>query len=258
MVSRSLSGLKLNLKLTATVLTTLDDLSSVTANQPVLTYAPSLANGIEQNQADRGWHSEDRALANGAQEILDLHRPYDIGVGVGKDATGQDLIFEEVVAIVVVNENAVGAAGLLEVFPSPSEGWAPIGSHTSATGGALAGQGMLTKVQLASGAFDVAEQKHRITFRAIGGAVTYSVYVLGRHDDEESSSSGSSSLSSSSMSSSSRSSISTSSSSQSISESSQSTSSSSQSSSSQSSRSSISTSSSSQSPSESSSSLSSS
>ena len=257
-MARTLSGIKLNLKLTATVVTTLDDASTASANQPLMTYAPSLTNGIEANQADRGWHSEDRALASGAQEIIDLHNLPDIGAGGGHDATGQDLILEEIVTIVVVNENAVGAAGLLEVFPSPSEGWTPIGSHRGLA--SLAGQGILMKTQVAAGGFDVGEQDHRISFRAIGGAITYSVYILGRHDDEESSSSSSSSLSSSSSSASSLSSISTSSSSQSISESSISTSSSSisTSSSSVSSPSSQSTSSSSQSPSESSSSLSSS
>jgi hypothetical protein len=256
MATRSLSGIKLNLKLTASVVNTLTDNSSVSANQPLFTYAPTIADGIDASQANRGWHSQSRTLASGAQEILDLHSLPDIGAGAGNDALGQALIFEELVALVVVNENAVGVAGQLEIMPSNSEGFDPVGSHTVANGGALYGQGVLMKIQLAANGFDVQDQKHRITFKAIGGAISYSVYLLGRHDDEESSSLSSSSSSVSSSSVSSLSSISTSSSSQSISESSQSTSSSSLSSSS---LSSISTSSSSlSSSSESSSSLSSS
>jgi hypothetical protein len=289
MATRSLSGIKLNLKLTASVVNTLTDNSSVSANQPLFTYAPTIADGIDANQANRGWHSQSRTLASGAQEILDLHSLPDIGAGSGNDALGQALLFEELVALVIVNENAVGVAGQLEIMPSNSEGFDPVGSHTVANGGALYGQGVLMKIQLAANGFDVQDQKHRITFRAIGGSVSYSVYLMGRHDDEESSSSSSSlsSLSSSSLSSvsslsssspsasslssistssssistssisTSSSSISTSSSSESVSSSSSSSLSSS-SSSSLSSNSSQSTSSSSQSPSESSSSLSSS
>jgi len=258
MGNRSLSNIKINLKLTATVNNTLTDSTSVTANQPLLNYAPSMANGIGSNQANCGWHAEDRVIAQSQQEILDLFSLPDIGAGSGNDALGLDLVLIEVVSIAIINENAVGDAGQLEITPSNSEGWTLIGSHTVANGGALKGQGSLSLCQVATHAFPVGEQNHRITLRAIGGPVAYSIYIIGRDDDEESSSSSLSSSSSSSLSSSSLSSISTSSSSQSMSESSQSTSSSSLSSSSASSLSSISTSSSSQSPSESSSSLSSS
>lgn len=256
MATRSMSGIKINAKLQGTIVNTLDDSSAVNANQPLVSYNPTMTSGVDDNQCNRGWHSEERSIANGAQEVLDLHSLPNIGAGEGNDALGQDLVFEEIVAIMVVNENDADAAGQLEVIPSPSEGWAPIGSHTVANDGALRGQGMLLKCQIAAAGFDVAEQSHRITLRAYGGAVSYSVYILGRHDDEESSNSSSSSLSSSSPSSSSLSSISTSSSSQSISESSISTSSLSSSSASSISTSSSSLSSSSQS--ESSSSLSSS
>jgi hypothetical protein len=164
---------------------------------------------------------------------------------------------EEIVLIAIVNENAVTAAGQLEVKPADSEGWDPIGIHTVALGGALRGQGSLVKVQLAESGFDITPaNNHRITLKANGGAVNYSVYIIGRHDDGESSSSSSSLSSLSSSSSSSSSSISTSSiSTSSASSSSQSTSSSSISTSSESSSSSSMSSSSSQS--ESSSSLSS-
>ncbi len=222
-MSRSLSSPKFNLKLSATVTNTLTDATGVTATQPSLNYVPVLTDGIEANQANRGWQGASRTILSGHQEIIDLDSFIDIGAGVGNDAVGLALTLEEIVALVVVNENAVGVAGQLEIAPSNSEGWTPIGSHTVANGGALRGQGMLCMVQLAADGFDVdPASSHRITFKATGGNVTYGMYILGRHDDEESSSSSlssssPSSLSSLSSSSSSSSSISSSTSSLSIS-----------------------------------------
>ncbi len=220
MSGRSMSSLKVNLKITGTITNTLTDGSTSSAVQPDLNYLPSLANGIEASQANRGWHSKSRTILHDQQEIIDLYdfAGIDIGVGDGRDGVGQLITLEEIVAIAIVNENAVGTAGYLEVLPSVGEGWSPIGSHTVANGGALLGQGMLCKCQPAAAGFDVTALSHRLTLRASGGDVTYSIYVMGRHDDEESSSSSissstSSQSSSSASSQSSSSSISTSSSS---------------------------------------------
>ena len=245
--------------MTATVQNTLDDGRATTVAHPLLNYAPSLSNGIGPNQANRGWQSTNRPLANGANETLDLYdfAGVDLGAGAGLDGVGQAVVHEEIVAIAIVNENAIGAAGQLEIRPGPGNGWSPIGIHTVANGGALRGQGFLMKVQPADDGFDVTDAaNHLIRFTSNGGALTYSIYLLARHDDDESSSSTSSSLSSSSWSSTSSSSSSTSSISASSSSGSQtssssqsSSSSSTSSSSSESSSSSISTSTSSLSPS---------
>jgi len=253
-MARTLSGLKLSIRMSATLKNTLDDDTSVSASQPYLSYAPSLANGIGASQANRGWQIKDLSLSSGDRYILDLSdfEGVDIGSGAGRDAVGQLLTLEEIVAIVIVNENAVGTAGSLEVLPAHSEGWSPIGSHTVANGGALLGQGILLKANPAEAGFDIGTNDHRIMLRASGGDLTFSMYLMGRDDSDESSTSSLSSSSSSSSSTSSASSISTSSSSISTSSISTSSSSISTSSSSQSSSSSISTSSSSQSSSSSS------
>ena len=203
MATRSMGSLKLQVKITGTVTNTLDDGTIASSAQPNLTYAPTLADGVSADQANRGWHVLSRSLGNNDQDILDLYSTWDLGAGTGLDGVGQQLVLEEIVAIAIVNNNDVDADGQLEIYPSASEGWAPIGSHTQANGGALRGQGMLLKSQPAEAAFDVGDVTHRITFHAYGGDVEYSIYILGRHDDNESSSSSLSSSSSSSVSSSS-------------------------------------------------------
>ncbi len=237
---RTLSGIKLSVKLSATLANLLNDAVSSSVGHPALSYDPSLTNGVDSNQANRAWQSTARSLASGAQETLDLFDfdAVDIGSGNGRDGVGQTMTLEEIVAIVIINNNVVTAVGSLEIVPAAGAGWSPIGSHTVATGGALRGQGLLLKTQPAEAGFDVNnEVNHRITLRANGGSLTYSLYILARDDDFISSSSSSSeSSSSSSPSSSSASSVSSSSSS--VSSSGKSSSSSSESGSSQSSSSS--------------------
>jgi len=216
MGTRSLSNPKIKVEMSATLRNTLTDGQVASVSSPSLSYSKTLTDGFGASQANRGWMSKSRTIASGAQETISISNMagLDIGAGEGNDALGQAMDLEEVVAVCIVNENAVGTAGQLEIVPASSEGWTAIGSHTSDNGGALRGQGMLFKTQLDEAGFDVdPTNNHRITLRAVGGAITYSIYVLGRNDDETSSSSSSSSTSSASSSSMSTSSISASSSS---------------------------------------------
>jgi len=205
-MTRSISSPKVNFKMSGSLRNTLTDDSSVSVAQPNFNYSPTLTNGVSANQVNRAWQSEGRSIVEGAQETINVSTfdGLDIGAGDGMDALGQALDLEEIVAIVIQNDGAVTAAGRLEIIPANSHGWDPIGSHTVANGGALRGQGVLIKAQVAEAGFDVAPgTTDRITMRAVGGAVTYSIYILGRHDDGESSSSSQSSSSSSESSSSS-------------------------------------------------------
>ncbi len=224
MGTRSLSGTKIALKMTSTVQNTLTDGTVSSVAHPTWSYSQSLSDGVEDKQANRAWQSEDRALGSGASEVLDLYDMggVDIGGGAGLDGLGQAVSpFEEIVAIAIVCESLSTAAGRLEIIPDSTNGWAPIGSHTVANGGALAGGGVLFKCQVTENAFAITDaSSHRINIKANGGALSYSIYILARHDAETSSSS--SSLSSSSSSQSSSSSSFSSSSSQSSSSSSQS------------------------------------
>lgn len=217
MGTRSLSSPKIDLKVSATVQNLMTDGSSASIQHPSFSYNPNLTNGINENQTNRGWQSKNRTLGTGVSETLDLFdlAGVDIGAGAALDGVGQAVSpFEEIVAIVIVNENDADAAGQLEIEPGAANGWTPIGTHTAATGGALRGQGVFLKAQIAEAGFEVTDAaSHTLKLTANGGDVEYSIYLLARHDDNESSSSSSSSSSQSSSSSSSLSSQSSSSSS---------------------------------------------
>ena len=203
MADRDTSSPKITLKLTATVTNTLDDASIVSCSHPNATYSPSLSAGVDEGQANRGWQSIGRTITNGHQEVIDIadFLGLDIGAGAGNDALGQALHLEEIVAILITNDNDNTAAGVLEVYPSASEGWTPIGTHTVAVGGAIHGQGCLFKSDPSAVAFIITATNHRITLVANGGDVEYSIYLIGRSEVEASSSSSSSSSSASSASS---------------------------------------------------------
>jgi hypothetical protein len=171
----------------------------------------TLESGIEADEFNRAWQSIDRTLASGASETLDLYdfATLDIGGGAGNDVLGQALTMEEIVCLVIVQEEGPGRLEINETPPANVIAW--LGSHTVANGGALKAGGVRLWLESDADALDITDaSSHKVTFKANGGAVTYSIYILGRHDDNESSSS---SLSSSSSSSSSRSSSSRSSSS---------------------------------------------
>lgn len=192
-------------------------------------FSQTMANGVSANQWNRVWSSKDRVITAGNSEDFDVYdfAGTDIGAGAGNDALGQSLAIEEIVAIAVV---VTAGAGSLEVMPSnPTNHWTSMPNLTVARNSGLkTGAGFVMWSKGEDG-FDVEDGvSHRIRFKANGAAMTYSIFVFARHDDEESSSSSTSSQSSSQSSSSSNSSSSSSgSSSSSSSTSSQSTSSSS-------------------------------
>lgn len=204
MSSRDLVNPKVVIQLSCQVRNTLDDETEIT--QALLANINDrLTSGVGPSMANRGWQwknvtSSPKTIASGAVQVIDLYdyETLDMGAGSGADGVGQALAVEAIVAILIKNENAVGEAGSLEIEPNSTYGWTPIGSHTVATGGALRGGGALLKYQPDATGFDVVDETTcRIKLTANGAAVNYSVWVLGRHDDETSSSSQSSSSSSS-------------------------------------------------------------
>lgn len=234
MANRTLSSPKVTAQITGTIQNTMDDGQAASGGISSNT-SDTLTPGVSANQANRAWQWKNKVLSAAASITIDLFdfAGFDMGAGAGNDIVGQALALEEIVIIQIKNENAVTAAGVLEIIPDASNGWTPIGIHTAALGGALSGGGVLLKYNPAEAGFDVTDaSNHRIQLTANGGNITYSVWVLGRHDDNESSSSSSSVSSSSSSLSSSSDSSSSQSSSSSVSSSSDSSSSQSSSSSS--------------------------
>jgi len=203
MTTRTLSNPKLTAKFTTTVRsvpTTLTEAGPAASAQVSGEVSLTLTSGADANQANRAWQVKQRTLTKGVSLDIDLYdfSGYDAGAGDGKDPVGQAMSpIEEVVAILVVNENAITSVGILEVGPAPAVGASWLGDHTIANGGALRGQGFLFKAQPHEQGFDITDASNQVMrLTASGADVSYSVYLLGRNDDELSSSSASSSSSS--------------------------------------------------------------
>jgi len=218
MGTRTLSGAKITVKLTGTFQNTLDDGTVVAISHPDLNYVKSLSDGSGPNEANRAWQISGSLEIN-EQIILDLEKMagLDIGAGEGMDGLGQEYDIECITMIAIVNDNLVTDPGLLSyadgtVLDYP---WDGLGGTPGSSNAYLKGQGLALKCQMAEGGINVGETNgYRLRLSAILGPVDYKVFILGRTDENVSSSSASSSSSVSSSSSSS-SSVSTSSSSRS-------------------------------------------
>jgi|15BtaG_2_1085339.scaffolds.fasta_scaffold00368_15 hypothetical protein len=233
-MTRSLENITTRFEVSATIKNILSSNTTIAATAALsFSLDPDLSDGVSEDQANRGIDYSATIVSAGTL-TLDLYDfgGIDAGAGAGNDAVGQAIVIEEIMTILIYNVSAE-TGGKLEIEPDASNGWAPMGSHTVALGGALDPGGILIKMNSDTVGFDVTDaSSHRIKLTANGGDVDLRIVVLGRHDDDESSSSSSSSQSSSSSSSSSSQSSSSSSSSSQSSSSSSSQSSSSSSSSS--------------------------
>jgi hypothetical protein len=213
MSNRSATG-QVKLDIQATIVNTMDDGQTASYSIGESPISGRLTSGVSEDEFNRAWADFDRTILSAATEDLDLYDlgSLDIGAGAGADALGQAMTFEEIVALVIVQ---TGGTGRLEINPTdPSNKLAWVPTLTVANGGALRIGATLAMVNKNTDAFPVTDaSSHMIRLGANGGTAIYDIYVLGRHDDEESSSSStsSSSLSASSASSSSTSSLSSSS-----------------------------------------------
>lgn len=250
MGTRSVTATEVSLTIKSTIRNTLTDGQVAQCQLGKIYLSGTLANGVGEDQVNRGWEDRDREITSGNTEDIDLYdfAGEDVGAGSGKDALGQACAFEEIVTFMVKQTGGTGRLEIMPANPANHATWVP--SLTVANGGALKSGGMLLMHQPDTDAFDIADgSSHVIRLGANGGDVTYDIMILARHDDDESSSSSSPSSSTSSTSSTSSSSESSSSPSSTSSSSTSSPSSSSSSTSSTSSLSSSSVNSSSSSPS---------
>ncbi len=176
-----------------------------------------LGGGVGANQASRAWVLEDFLIndpAVGATFRFTGTATQDVGSGSGKDALGQDVEYEEIVCLIIKQTEGPGR---LETFISGTFGyrWFDNAMFTIANGGAMRPGSVRMWFQSDTDALlaNTLPGPTDIQFRlfANGGQARVSIYILARHDDNESSSSSASSSSSSSKSSSSRSSASSSS-----------------------------------------------
>lgn len=208
MATRSLSSPKVIAKMDGIVRNTLDDSTEIDARL-LADINTTLTSGEGASQANRGWQWKNKSIPAGGTVVIDVYdfAGLSAGAGAGNDMLGQPLLLDDIVAILIKNENAVGAAGTLEIEPDGTNGWTPIGTHTAANLSGIRGGGFLYKYQPDSSGFAITDGvNHRIKLTANGADVEYSIWIWGRYDDESSSSSSSSATSSSSSNSSSASS----------------------------------------------------
>lgn len=164
----------------------------------------TLATGIEESQGNRAWHLRGREITSGNTLDIDLYdmAGEDVGGGAGNDAIGQAMAVEEILLIAIMQ---TGGTGRLEIMPSSPAGalaWMP--DLTVANGGALRYDsvnsrcGMLFMMNPGADSFDISDgSSHVLRLKANGGAVTVDILLVGKHDDNESSSSTTSTASSS-------------------------------------------------------------
>ena len=150
----------------------------------------TMADGVEADQANRVFHYPTTTIAAAGSLVMDVYdfSGLDMGAGAGLDPLGQALAVEEIAAILIYKTGA----GTLTVDPDPTNGWTPIGTNDLPPG-----EGLLMKYAPGTFGLDVADGvSNRIRMQATGDDVTVEIIVIGRHDDEASSSSSTSSLSS--------------------------------------------------------------
>lgn len=219
MGSRSLTSTKLSISLSTTLTNTLEDSTKNATSQVGLAPIKSLTltSGVKTGQANRAWENNQITITENSNLEINLatFAGQDIGVGAGNDAVGLAMDLQEIVWIYIENTSTelAGAAGgpFLEVMPATASGWTPIGEHEHSKGASIGAGGIIFKSNTGQAGFDVIPgTSERIRLTAKEGDVTCKIMILGRNDDDESSSTSSQSSSSSSSSSVSSSSVSSS------------------------------------------------
>jgi len=175
MGTRSLASGSVKLTVKATIQHEMTDGQKATCAHDVTPINTSYDDGVDADQANRVWEERDRELANGASDTIDFYKLVLVSITNSEDSTGS-----------------------LEIEPGASNGMTALGSHTVANGGALPPGANFTKHFPGANALNVTSALKNVKFTANGGALEYNIYLLGRHDDEESSTSSLSSLSTSS------------------------------------------------------------
>jgi hypothetical protein len=204
-MARGISNVKAKLDLAGAITNSLTNGNASSNVGATAIVKLTLGNGADNNQANRFWQYVSQTLLDGESIDIDLYGAagIDIGAGIAKDALGQDMDAEEIVGLIIVNETAQGSEGsdpiYLEVnVTNPDKPATWVQAQTVANGGAITQGGVRFWWQPHNVGLDVENGvAHNIRLTSNGGTATYSVYVLGRHDDEVTSSSSSSSPSTS-------------------------------------------------------------
>lgn len=171
------------------------------------TNSGKLASGSEAQESNRAF-DESIDIASGATVDIDLYdfASRDVGAGAGNDKLGLALVMEEIVGIEIRHNGrttpngtlTTDNAGSLELQPSsPANALTWFPAQTVANGGALRAGGRFFRYEPDADALEVTDaSSHVVRFGANGGDVNFTLTVVGRSVDEESSSTLSSTTSS--------------------------------------------------------------
>lgn len=154
-----------------------------------------LGSGIGMRQANRCIQVHKTITAGNTLDI-DLHdfANVDVGAGLGNDGLGAPMNLEEIVAISIRYDSGDGRLEVMPTLPFHGVEWMP--KLTVINGGALKDSGFLFLYAENTDALPIVDgDKHILRLGASGGSVTFDLIVLGRHDDDDSSSSQSNSSS---------------------------------------------------------------
>jgi len=141
-----------------------------------------LTTGIADNKATRAWRLKDGAIGSGSTKDIDLYDLVgdDIGAGDGRDALGQLMVQKQVVAFIVEKTGGAGRLELMPTNPSNYCTWVP--TLTVDAGNALKTGGVAMLVQPKASALPVVDaSSHKMRLGAVGGTVTYDLWLVSRH-----------------------------------------------------------------------------
>ncbi len=148
------------------------------------------ADGVEADQANRFFHMPETTIVSGGTLVVDVYdlADIDMGLGNGLDAVGQTVALEEIACIGFIKTGD----GTLTVDSDPTNGWGAIDTITLPPG---SGAFLRNAPDIAG--LDVEDStSHRMRMQAVGGDVTVELVIIGRTDDDASSSSSSTNSSS--------------------------------------------------------------
>ena len=197
MSNRRVAAATFSLPLQATIVNTFSSGKSASASLDGDLIPNGISDGVQTNEITRAFHEATISIDADTNLDIDLAdlAARDIGAGSGLDAVGQDIIMEEIVCLVIKN---VSGAGVLEINPTlPASPWLVIPQYAAraAVGGGIKTGGCRVWFEPDQQALDTAGAGAEVRLRANGGAVVAELYVFGRHDDDDSSSSSESSSS---------------------------------------------------------------
>ncbi len=182
-MTETLSAIKIRAVLEASLENVIDGVVSATvAMGKEFSPATRLGSGTTANNADRYYQDASRALTSGTDEDLDLFDfgARDIGAGAGRSPLGQLNTWAELVSILVVNEATsagdchVGGEGSAAAFNTLFNG-------VDASLVVVKPGGIFFMFAPTDPAYAIADStNHLLTVAAVGGDITYSIYLIGR------------------------------------------------------------------------------